>query len=120
MFSYVLLLIVLFHTQESFHRDGSLGPTWFPMGGFNECPLPEEQVAIFKYWYEKYGAAPALVTHDVWELYVENPPNTQEEAESLAWEQYGFCSDIVWQGIGTVNGLAGTLIHSSVWYFWWD
>jgi hypothetical protein len=93
---------------------------WVPMGGFNECPLPEEQIAIFKYWYEKYGAAPALVTHDVWELYVENPPNTQEEAESLAWEQYGFCSDIVWQGIGTVNGLAGTLIHSSVWYFWWD
>ncbi|MFJ5760238.1 DUF4253 domain-containing protein [Neobacillus sp. NPDC093182] len=93
---------------------------WVPMGGFNECPLPEEQVAVFEYWFEKYGAAPALVTHDVWELFVENPPNTQEEAESLAWEQFGFCSDIVWQGVGTVNGLAGTLIHSSVWYFWWD
>jgi hypothetical protein len=93
---------------------------WVPMGGFNECPLPEEQVAVFKYWYEKYDAVPALVTHDVWELFVENPPKTQKEAESLAWEQYGFCSDIVWQGVGTVNGLAGTLIHSSVWYFWWD
>lgn len=93
---------------------------WVPMGGFNECPLPEEQVAIFKYWYEKYGAVPALVTHDVWEFFVENPPETQEVAESLAWEQFGFCSDIVWQGVGTVNGLAGTLIHSSVWYFWWD
>jgi hypothetical protein len=93
---------------------------WVPMGGFNECPLPEEQVAVFKYWYEKYGAAPALVTHDVWELFVKNPPNTQGEAESLAWEQFGFCSDIVWQGVGTVKGLAGTLIHSSVWYFWWD
>ncbi|WHY85894.1 DUF4253 domain-containing protein [Neobacillus novalis] len=28
---------------------------WVPMGGFNECPMPEEQVAVFKYWYEKNG-----------------------------------------------------------------
>ncbi|WP_419887766.1 DUF4253 domain-containing protein [Neobacillus niacini] len=93
---------------------------WVPMGGFNECPMPEEQVAVFKYWYEKYGATPALVTQDVWELYVESPLKTQEESEILAWEQFGFCGDIVWQGVGTVNSLAGTLINSSVWYFWWD
>ncbi|MFJ5718205.1 DUF4253 domain-containing protein [Neobacillus sp. NPDC093127] len=93
---------------------------WVPMGGFNECPLPEEQVAVFKYWYEKYGATPALITPDVWELFVGNPPKTQEESELLAWEQFGFCADIVWQGVGTVNALAGTLINSSVWYFWWD
>lgn len=93
---------------------------WVPMGGFNECPMPEEQVAVFKYWYEKYGATPALVTPDVWELFVENPPTTQDESEILAWEQFGFCGDIVWQGAGTVNSLAGSLINSSVWYFWWD
>jgi hypothetical protein len=93
---------------------------WIPMGGFNECPLPEEQVAVFKYWHEKYGATPALVTEDVWEFFVQHPPHTQEESESLAWEQFGFCGDIVWQGVGTVNALAGTLINSSVWYFWWD
>ncbi|MFD3445707.1 DUF4253 domain-containing protein [Microbacteriaceae bacterium 4G12] len=93
---------------------------WVPMGGFNDCPLPEEQVAVFKHWYEKYGAIPALVTSDVWELFVEKPPKTQEESENLAWEQFGFCGDIVWQGVGTVNSLAGTLINSSIWYFWWD
>ncbi|ALC92901.1 hypothetical protein AM500_19095 [Bacillus sp. FJAT-18017] len=93
---------------------------WVPMGGFNECPMPEQQVAVFQYWYEKYRAIPALVTSDVWEFYVENPPRTQEEAERLAWEQFGFCSDIVWQGTGSVMSLAGTLINSSVWYFWWD
>ena len=57
---------------------------------------------------------------DVWELFVENPPKTHEESELLAWEQFGYCGDIVWQGVGTVNSLAGTLINSSVWYFWWD
>lgn len=93
---------------------------WVPMGGFNECPSPEEQVAVFKFWYEKYGATPALVTQDVWELFVDTPPKTQQESESLAWEQFAFCSDIVWQGVGTVNSLAGTLINSSFWYFWWD
>ncbi|CAG7659071.1 DUF4253 domain-containing protein [Paenibacillus allorhizosphaerae] len=93
---------------------------WIPMGGFNSCPLPEEQVAVFKYWYEKYGARPGLVTHDVWELLVEKPPKTQEESEFLAWEQFGFCGDIVWQGVGTVNSLAGSLINSTRWYFWWD
>ncbi|MDR6125231.1 hypothetical protein QFZ87_004828 [Bacillus sp. SLBN-46] len=93
---------------------------WVPMGGYNECPMPEEQVAVFKYWYEKYGATPALVTSDVWELFVVNPPETQEESELLAWEQFGFCGDIVFQGVGTVNSLAGTLIHSAFWYFWWD
>ncbi|WP_059171675.1 DUF4253 domain-containing protein [Bacillus sp. FJAT-27445] len=93
---------------------------WVPMGGFNECPMPEEQVALFKYWYEKYGATPALVDADVWELFVENPPKTQKKSEELAWEQFGFCSDIVWQGVGTVNALAGTLIYSPTWYFWWD
>ncbi|GHI01093.1 DUF4253 domain-containing protein [Neobacillus kokaensis] len=93
---------------------------WIPMGGFNECPMPEEQVAVFQHWYEKYRALPALVTEDVWEFIVENPPRTREESESLAWEQFGFCPDIVWQGVGTVNALAGTLLDSSTWYFWWD
>ncbi|QCJ45340.1 DUF4253 domain-containing protein [Bacillus sp. S3] len=93
---------------------------WIPMGGFNECPLPEEQVAVFKHWYEKYRAIPALVTPDVWEFFIESPPQTQEESELLAWEQFGFCGDIVWQGVGTVNSLAGTLFNSPTWYFWWD
>ncbi|TYP72079.1 DUF4253 domain-containing protein [Paenibacillus methanolicus] len=93
---------------------------WIPMGGFNACPMPEEQVAVFKYWYEKYGASPGLVTRDVWELVVEHPPGTQEEAEKLAWEHFGFCGDIVWQGVGTVNLLAGSLLDSPYWYFWWD
>jgi len=93
---------------------------WFPMGGFNDCPVPEEQVAVFRYWYEKYGAVPALVTHEIWELYVENPIETEEAAKVAAMEQYAFAGDIVWQGVGTVNALAGTLLNSTVWCFWWD
>lgn len=93
---------------------------WVPMGGFNECPMPEEQVAVFKYWHEKYGAIPAVVSGDTWELYVERPPTTQEEAAALAMEQFGFCSDIVTQGVEKINALASTLVNSKAWYFWWD
>ena len=93
---------------------------WVPMGGFNECPLPEEQAAVFRYWYEKYSAIPRLVTFDIWEMNVAKPPRTQAEAEALAKEQYAFCPDIVAQGTETIRALASGLINSPVWQFWWD
>ena len=46
---------------------------YFGMGGYNECPFPPEQVAVAKYWYEKYGAVPAVITYDEIEFYVERP-----------------------------------------------
>ena len=49
---------------------------YFGMGGYNECPFPAEQVAVAKYWYEKYGAVPAAITYDEIEFYVERPPQT--------------------------------------------
>lgn len=46
---------------------------WIPMGGWNECPAPDEMITICRYWYEKYGAVPAVITHDVMEFLVEKP-----------------------------------------------
>lgn len=91
-----------------------------PMGGFNECPVPEEQAAVFKHWYEKYGAVPAAVSYDVWELYVQNPVSDRKTAMELAYEMCCFCSDIVEQGVGTIGALAGSIVDSHIWYFWWD
>lgn len=91
-----------------------------PMGGFNECPLPEEQAAVFKYWNEKYGAIPAVVSRDTWELYVPNPVTDKQAAMELAMEMYNFCYDIVDQGVGTIGALAGMVTGSSIWWFWWD
>lgn len=93
---------------------------WIPMGGWNDCPMPEEQITVFRRWYENYGAFPAVVHGDIWELYVEHPVKSETDAKSLALEQFGFCPDIVLQGCETVNRLAGSLIDSSVWFFWWD
>ncbi|MDE6729712.1 MAG: DUF4253 domain-containing protein, partial [Oscillospiraceae bacterium] len=95
-------------------------PLWIPMGGFNDCPAPEEQAVIFKYWFENYGAVPACVTHDTWELFINDPPETIEEALKIAKLQSVFDYDIVDQGFGIVANLAKNLIHNPVWYFWWD
>lgn len=90
-----------------------------PFGGWNECPLPEEILWIAKYWYEKYGAIPAVITHDILE-FAARPVKDKTAAMDLALEQFAFCSDIVFQGVETIGRLAGGLIQSSTWYFWWD
>ncbi len=95
---------------------------YIPMGGFNDCPDPETQTSIFKYWYEKYNAYPAVVGYDTWELFAEKQPKTEEEARELAIEHYYFCLDRVDQYAEDydLGKLAGTLLKSDVWYFWWD
>lgn len=92
---------------------------WLPFGGWNECPMPEEILWIAKYWYEKFGAIPAVMTSDVLE-FAAAPVKDEKTAAGLALQQFAFCSDIVTQGVDTVGRLAGGLMESSVWYFWWD
>ena len=93
---------------------------YFGMGGYNNCPFPAEQVAVAKYWYEKYGAVPAAITYDEIEFYVERPVQTLEEAKKLAVEHYAFCYDLVDQCCGTFEALADGLYKNIQWYFWWD
>lgn len=94
---------------------------YLPMGGWNECPAPEDMAAICKYWYEKYKAVPAAFTHDVMEFYAPLGLNGVDSLEA-AKEHYAFCLDRIDQGTrtGTLSELAAGLEHSKVWYFWWD
>lgn len=94
---------------------------YLPMGGWNECPSPEEMIAICKYWYEKYQAVPAVFTHDVMEFYAPEKLNGMDSMEA-AKEHYAFCVDRVEQGTRTykISELAVGLEESDVWYFWWD
>ena len=92
-----------------------------PFGSWNECPDTPELMAAAKYWFEQYGAVPAVMTHD--ELEFDLPaPVSREKAMEAATEQYGFCPDVIDQGTedATVGALADVLRQSFVWYFWWD
>ena len=95
---------------------------YLPMGGWNECPQAKDMMAICRIWYEKYGAVPAVITHDTLEFVVEKSVETEEEAWELAKEHYSFCPDRVDQGTasGTLGEVADSLRKSKVWYFWWD
>lgn len=94
---------------------------WIPMGGWNKCPEPDVQAAIFQNWFEKYRAFPAAVSSDTWEFYVECPPESEEEAIELAKEHFIFCDDKIFQGeAGNIADLAGELLNAHIWYFWWD
>ncbi|MCI9078784.1 MAG: DUF4253 domain-containing protein [Lachnospiraceae bacterium] len=95
---------------------------WFPIGGWNECPAPEDMITICRYWYKKYGAYPAVITHDVIEFYVEKPVTDKDEAWELAKEHFAFSTDRVYQCTATytLGEVAGCLMDSKVWYFWWD
>lgn len=93
--------IALIPTLESYKV-----PAYLKIGDWNECPSPEEHIAILKYWNEKYGARIVAATHDIIEYIVENPPKTKEEVMELAVEQYKYCIDIVVQGTQTISELA--------------
>ena len=95
-------------------------PAYLCYGGWNACPEPELQCAIWKYWEEKYGAKIVGISGDVIEAYVSRPPETEEDAMALAWEQYLYCADIVDQGCETISNLGAGLINHDKWYFWWD
>jgi Domain of unknown function (DUF4253) len=95
-------------------------PAYLKLGGWNECPFSEEHVAVWRFWQAKYGAEILCVTADVIEATVKHPPAEKEECYTLAREQFSYCSDVVTQGVGTIDALAATLYNGKSWYFWWD
>jgi len=99
-------------------------PLFLPMGGFNDCPAPAEQAAVFRFWQDFFGATPAVVSYDIWELRVQKPPQQVLEAERLALQQFAFCPDLVLQAHrndgDSVRALASHLVDAKAWYFWWD
>lgn len=94
---------------------------YVPFGGWNDCPSPDEMMAICKYWYEKYSAVPAAITHDVLEMTVPVPV-PEDMAIEVAKEHYAFTPDRVNQGTetGRLSEVAASIAVSDVWYFWWD
>lgn len=92
---------------------------YIPFGGWNDCPTNEEIMYISKYWFEKYGAEPAVISPDTLE-FLAKPVENPNEAHKLANEMFVFCTDIVFQGVGYIGILEEMLKTSTTWYFWWD
>jgi hypothetical protein len=102
-------------TVESFEIPGFL-----KYGGWNECPGPAEQVAMFRRWSKNHGVEIYAMLGDVIECEISHPPESRQAASALAFEQFVFCSDIVYQGTQTLYRLAASLQNARHWFFWWD
>ena len=95
-------------------------PAILNFGGWNDCPEPEVQCAFHRKWQTDWGAEICSVGGGVIECTVNEPPQDQQSALQLAWEQYWYCGDIVVQGCETISNLGATLLKSPYWFFWWD
>ncbi|WP_322924873.1 DUF4253 domain-containing protein [Paenibacillus campi] len=94
-------------------------PALIAMGGYNECPLPEIQIAVFRAWQQQYGALPIAVSENVWILRAARRPQTDEEALALARQHMLFCQYVL-EHFDTVGEYARYLQQQDIWYFWWD
>lgn len=92
---------------------------WLPFGGWNSCPDVPELMAVAKYWYERYGAVPAVITRDALEFDLPAPVPATDAMEA-ALEHYAFCFDVDRGSEWRVGALADSLRRSTVWHFWWD
>lgn len=94
---------------------------WLPIGGWNECPDTADMMAVARSWYERYGAAPSVVTSDTLDFELPAPiPVT--DAMKLAREQYAFCPDVLDSAAEEYSAgvLGASLMRSRFWFFWWD
>ena len=89
-----------------------------PFGNWNDCPDTPQLMAVARYWFEKFGAVPAVMTHDELDFALPKPIG-RELAVQTALEQYAFCPDMD-QNHESLGALADTLRQSKIWYFWWD
>lgn len=108
------LLLVMVPT-----RDRAELPAYLPMGGFSEAPTPAEQIAIFKLWSESYPLTPFMINHDGWELKLDHPIQSEEEALNFATMHAQFCRNLIHQKEEKIRPFASRLIDAPYWLFWW-
>jgi hypothetical protein len=95
-------------------------PAFVRFGGWNACPLPEQHVAMLRYWRQRYGAEIVGIGADVLEVAVSRPPADRTAATRLAREQFVYCPNVVRHAAGSLESRAATLLGATAWSFWWE
>jgi hypothetical protein len=96
-----------------------LVPTYLRTAGWGDCPDAVVHTALFRRWYERYGAVVSTIADGVVEFHVGRPPATLEAAHGLAVELFIYCPDVIYQGVRSIGNLAAALQNGRLWYFWW-
>ena len=95
-------------------------PAYLRWGNWNACPPPEYHVSALRDWHDRFGADLIGISGDTMNVRVKADLKDRKQALTLAHDLYGYCPDIVDQGVGSITALAAGLMASDWWYFWWD
>ncbi|HEY9777823.1 MAG TPA: DUF4253 domain-containing protein [Planktothrix sp.] len=93
---------------------------YLSLGHGHDRLKPYEHFALHKFWHENYGAEIITSTSDTVEMLVSRPPNSLDDAQRVAQQQFAYAPDIVNHGTGKTSALAAQLLDGKTWYFWWD
>jgi Domain of unknown function (DUF4253) len=90
------------------------------MGPANHDMNPTEQSAILDTWEDRFDAYLVGLGFDTITLAVGRPPKDLASATAVAAEHFAFCSDNIYQGVGSISEYAPLLVGADRWDFWWD
>lgn len=90
---------------------------YVPYGDCKNCPSVEHQMAVSKYWFDAYGAVPAIVGQGRVAYVLSQLVYYVKEA---AMEQYAYCPDILEQSGCTIATLENSIKNDKVWTFRWS
>jgi hypothetical protein len=94
---------------------GRLGWT----GACNVDLRGDGHATVLRRWAGRWGAELVGLDLDQMTLRVLDPPADADEALAAAVEAVLYCSDAVFQGVGTLDALAPAMCLP-LWRFWWD
>jgi len=80
----------------------------------------EEQSAILDTWEDRFDVYIVGLGFDTITLVVGRPPRDLRSAMLIAAEHLAFCSDNIFQGVGSIQEYAPLLVGAHRWDFWWD
>jgi hypothetical protein len=88
-----------------------------PYGGWNDCPWPDEQLAVLRHWHTVCGTELVSIRNDWYELFVPRPPRTRHQAIEIL---HTHCGDERSFHVPEGAGLLEALAAAHYWHFWWD
>lgn len=76
--------------------------------------------AVLRTWEDRFGAYVVGIGFDTLRLAVTRPPTNFTLACQIAAEHMAVCSDCIYQGSGSIEAHAESLMGATSWSFWWD
>jgi hypothetical protein len=95
-------------------------PALLPWKGSTNWELyGAEHASVLRRWHERNEVELVSMTWDILELYVPNPPTSDDDVLEVAQEVYAYCPDLLAAGVPTLDDLAVHMVRSRAWYFRW-